>query len=116
MKVVCIMERDPYLRKNDGLKSSSSSVSDNRWVDAMKNVPSFSEHMAKMNGNSSTDNAFSKATKASEKPDSNSNAFTKATKANENHANNSNAFTKASHSKNVQQPFFQNNHSKPIKR
>lgn len=88
------MERDPYLRRNDGLKNGTNNNSGNDWAVAMKDVPSYSEHMERMNGN----------------------AITKATNVRANETKTNNAITKASHNSNMQQPVIQNHLSKPFKR
>ena len=88
------MERDPYLRRNDGLKNSASNNTSEKWKNAMKDVPSYYEHMAQMNNN----------------------AITKATNARANEAKTDNAITKATHNSKVQQPVVQNHLSKAFKR
>ena len=42
------IEKDPHLRRNDSLSNDSSDPSRNKWMETMKDAPSFSEHMKQM--------------------------------------------------------------------
>lgn len=56
-------ERDPHLRRNDSLAQKSANNSGNKWEEAMKGVPSYSEHMKQVEArNAGNQNAFSQAT------------------------------------------------------
>ena len=70
-------EKDPYLKKSDPSQRSASNT-DNRWTEAMKGVPSYSEHMKQMEaGKSSGTNAFTQAAEKKQYPLNRTNAFSK---------------------------------------
>lgn len=71
-------EKDPHLRRSDSFAQKSGINSGNKWADAMKDVPSYSEHMKQAEAkNTSNQNAFKLASGKSFSTQSQSNAFSK---------------------------------------
>lgn len=76
------IEKDPHLRKNGSHSQNASSTSNNRWAEAMKDVPSYSEHMKQMKAGSSTSpNAFNQASGQSRSVEQRTNAFSRVSSA-----------------------------------
>lgn len=72
-------EKDPHLRKNDSLVQKSASNSGNKWAEAMKGVPSYSEHMKRVEArNAANQNAFKQASGKTGSTQSQGNAFSRA--------------------------------------
>ena len=73
-------ERDPHLRRNDSLAHGSANTPGNRWANAMKDAPSFSEHMKQVRAGKAEDqNVFSRAAGNTLPAQRQENAFTKTT-------------------------------------
>lgn len=71
-------ERDPHLRRNDSLAQKSADSAGNKWEEAMKGVPSYSEHMKQVEArNAGNQNAFSQATSKQTAAPSQNNAISR---------------------------------------
>lgn len=72
-------EKDPHLRRNDSFAQKSAGTSGNKWAEAMKGVPSYSEHMKQVEArNAANQNAFKQASGKIDTKQSQANAFSRA--------------------------------------
>ncbi len=71
-------EKDPQLGRNDSLAHKSARSSSNKWTEAMKTVPSYTEHMKQVKSKTvPCHDAFEQATGKSVSRQSPSNAFSR---------------------------------------